>query len=748
MLEKLSKKIKTLAFRIQLLKAICVIMLFMLSFRLYQMQVIYSEDYARFLEEDNVTRVSMNVARGRIYDRNLEVLVDNTVVRTITFMFPADGNTNAGISRMREMASKTASLLHSVDEGDRIETMVSRLRQRDLQDLWIVNNPEEANELVPQWLESHREEAIALLSEPERLEEFIEVPARLSDAEFYSIQLAAITPEMIASLTDLEKASQVIFNAMNQGIHGTINIVLNGATEREIFVIGDNLRSLPGFNVTRTSWNRAHPSEVGHMNIFGNVTTYEQGLPSNQAARLRALGYRNNDRVGTGQLEAALEPILSGINAQYEIRTENGITIENQIFEGQAGMNVSLTIDAKLQAKVDEILRDTIIRYRSNSGSSGTARYLREGYAVVLNPNTGEILSMNGIVLNVDADGNLTNESDVPLQSSRGISYWSNPLGTVHNAYTMGSTVKGATLMLGYQQGVTSIGQTRWDRRLVFPGLSFGSWRDMGSINDLTALYQSSNVYFALQTLELAGFSYQQNFMPIFGEQLHDLMELHRRFFANFGLGSSTGIELAESTGQRAAVGEGGNIFNHNIGQFDTYTTMQLAQYAMTLANGGYRFATQLVRDVFLPSNSEEDMRLHQGFAPRLLNQIEMDQRYFDRIREGFRLGVQGSQGTGTATFSNFNFGPGGAAGKTGTAESFLFTPDGSRMVYPIVEVSNVTFVGWAPVVNPEVAVAVILPQAQDSEMARNRVPNASNLGAQTIAAEAMQAFFDLREER
>jgi len=818
MLEKIRKKMRTLAFRIQLLKAICLIMLGLLAHRLYQMQILYASYYESWLEQSATTRVSMNVPRGIIYDRNLEVLVDNHAVFTINYTF----STAIGTNRMREMAYGIAELLEGVDGGEeRLEGMITRLRERDLQDLfistlsnpdrispwvlqWLEANPSEISGFLPEsitpqdaisrlagrlnaeevplsnnaianilqrairamvseWLQANPEEGQILIGEDITLEQAVQNPAVLSDAVFYAIQLRAITGEMLDTLTLRQKASHVIFNAMNQGVNGTVNIVKNNATREEIFAVGEHLNNVdfPGFFID-TSWEREIEDDLGLRYILGQVTSYEQGLPSEQAARLRALGYRNNDRVGRGGLEAVLEPILRGVNTEFDVVTENGITLQNRVLEGQPGMNVSLTIDAQLQARVNEILTHHLVYGRENLR---TAVHSYEGYVVLLDPNTGEILSMNGIVLgevreHEDANGNTVQEWVTHENGQRIIH--ENALGTIWNAYEMGSTVKGATMLLGYREGVTGIGTTRHDRTLNFRGTpSMGSWRDMGSVNDLRALYESSNVFFWLQTLQMAGGTYVPNdYLQISAEQRYRLFDLHRRFYAEFGLGSDTGIEIPNATGIQHAHTVPGQLLNLNIGQFDTYTTMQLAQYTMTLANGGYRFATQLVGDIFLPSDNEYEMRLHSSFTPRLLNRIDMDQRYFDRIREGFRMGVQGTPfaghfATGEEAFRGWQngFPPGvGPAGKTGTAETFLQyrvtnLHEGERagfMDRREIEVQNVTFVGWAPVENPEVAVAVILPSAQIPGLPQG---TPSNLGAQRIANEAMQAFFELRAQ-
>ncbi len=46
-------------------------------------------------------------------------------------------------------------------------------------------------------------------------------------------------------------------------------------------------------------------------------------------------------------------------------------------------------------------------------------------------------------------------------------------------------------------------------------------------------------------------------------------------------------------------------LLDFAIGQADTYTTMQLAQYVSTIATNGKRFAPTLLKEVYLPSNDD-----------------------------------------------------------------------------------------------------------------------------------------------
>ena len=62
-------------------------------------------------------------------------------------------------------------------------------------------------------------------------------------------------------------------------------------------------------------------------------------------------------------------------------------------------------------------------------------------------------------------------------------------LGTMTSSYPMGSTVKGATVLTGYQTKAIQPGSYQLDEPIVLKGTpKKSSWKTMGSINDLTAL--------------------------------------------------------------------------------------------------------------------------------------------------------------------------------------------------------------------------------------------------------------------
>lgn len=690
MLDKLLKLIKSLVFRINVLKAVCLILFLVVIFRLYAIQVTYSSDYQAFIDRTSTIALQKNVPRGVIYDRNRAVLVDNQAVNTITYQLYS----GVSSSEMKEIAGKLANL---------IEVEFDKLTSRDLKDLYIEIFPEDAK---------------ALLTEQEQKE-----LASDNDA-YYQLQLSRITEEHLNQLTDHDKETHAIFIKMNKGTNLTSNIIKQGATEEEIAVVNEHLEEMPGVN-TDVDWNRTYPSVAQWHPIYGRVSTYEQGLPATSSGYYLAHDYQSNDRVGLSQLEYYYEDLLRGYKSQYVLTKENEVSSYDEIYEGQRGYEMVLTIDADLQAAVNQIVEEEMLSAKKNSS---TTKYLREAYIVMTNPNTGEILAMTGRIIEWDDE-------------KKEYVFTDNSLGTFQNSFTMGSVVKGATLLAGYNANATTLGQVRLDEKMSFKGgLIKGSWKVMGNINDITALTQSSNVYFFKQTMSLAGGVNYYAGMPLVLDL--DVFDYYRSFFNQFGLGVATGIDLPnESTGLIESQRTSGKLLDFSIGQADIYTTMQLVQYGSTIATNGKRFAPTLVKEIYLPSNEEVDgKQLLEGFTPRLLNVVDLDEKYFEQVKKGFVGALQSSNGTGYSVFAKATYNP---AGKTGTAQEYARDEEGKYMRDSngeLIEVHNRTLIAYAPADSPEIAISVVVPQG---ELTTQSHPISLNIGQRS-----MQAYFDLKKER
>ena len=545
----------------------------------------------------------------------------------------------------------------------------------------------------------------------------------LEDKELYQLQLSRITDEMLEQLTDHDKETHAIYINMKKGTNLTSNIIKKGATEDEVAIVSEHLEEMPGVN-TEVDWDRTYPSVAEWHPIYGRVSTYEQGLPATLSSYYKAHDYQSNDRVGLSQLELYYEPLLRGYKSQYVLTNENETSNYDAIYEGQRGYELVLTIDAELQAAVNQIVKEELINAKKNSS---TTQYLREAYIVMTNPNTGEILAMTGNIIEWD-------------EEAKDYKIIDNSLGTFQNSFTVGSVVKGASLLTGFKYGDSWPGKTITDTKMYFKGgLIKGSWKNLGGVDDIAALKFSSNVYFFQQTISMGGSSYS----PYMTLNLDlDAFEKYRSTFNEFGLGVNTGIDLPnESTGLIESQRTPGKLLDFAIGQADLYTPMQLVQYVSTIATSGKRFAPTLVKEVYLPSNDDvSGKQLVKGFTPNLLNVVELDQTYFNRVHQGFVAALQQSGGTGYSVFAKATYNP---AGKTGTAQEYARDEEGKYIKDAngeLIDVHNRTLIAYAPADNPEVAISVVVPQG---ELASQSHPISLQIGER-----AMQAYFDLKKER
>lgn len=701
-LKELGKRIytwiKSPVFRVHILKILTATASILLLVGAYHVHITYAEEFIAFQALTTTTNLNRNVSRGVIFDRYMVPLVTNEAVSVITYQHIP----NTSVSEVRRVANELSAIIH-LDYETEIRPV---LMPRDRQELFLMLNEQYVRSLVPE-----------------------EAGAGLNNADFHLLMIEQITRDHLLTLTHAELQAHAIFVRMFQGAGTTANIIKENPTEFEIARVIENMVNLPGVNIG-TDWARQFPSDVSR-DIFGNVSTTQQGIPRDREAYFLLQGYAANARVGTSQLERSLHQFLMGFQYQYALVAGNQIEINS----GLPGFQVTLNLDSEFQAIVEEIVAEELLYARA---THRVRRYLRETYVVVSNPNTGAVLAMVGVVIEEDEDGELIATM--------------NPLGTIHSATQVGSAVKGASLMVGYQTGTTTLGQRRHDSPIhIRASIPLRSWINMGTVDDVTALSRSSNVFFYRQTMDLAGVSHSQGGPILNWNPDTEAWDIMRDLFWHVGLGNYTGIELSnESRGFHS-----GNSFNDllflSIGQADTYTAMQLAQFGAVLATQGNRMQMQLVQNIYLPSNETTGRQLIRGFQPNLLNQIELLPEQWANISEGHRRTVQHPEGTAHWMFSGTDF---NAAGKTGTAETFLRNEHGSMLdsngnivgtygAGPEVRVNNSTFVGYAPHDNPQIVVAVISPQA---------IPTGATGGggsvAVIIARDIMQAYFDLQIAR
>lgn len=276
--------------------------------------------------------------------------------------------------------------------------------------------------------------------------------------------------------------------------------------------------------------------------------------------------------------------------------------------------------------------------------------------------------------------------------------------GNMEKVVDVSKGAKGATLTSGWENGAISGNQVLTDQPIVFAGSApINSWFTQygsRSINAVEALEYSSNTYMVQIALKMMGQPYTPN-MTLQVDQVEPAMKKLRSTFAEYGLGTSTGIDLPnESTGFIPKDYTVGNYLTNAFGQFDNYTPMQLAQYAATVANDGKRVSPHVVEGIYDNNDQGGLGQLKKAIETKELNQVHISAEDMALIKQGFYQVANGTSGLTTGK----TVGQGASvsiSAKTGTAET---TVDGGKQAI------NTNVVAYAPSNNPKIAVAVVFP--------------------------------------
>jgi cell division protein FtsI/penicillin-binding protein 2 len=691
MKKKKKKKKSHVPVRLNILFFLVFMMFSALILRLGIVQIVYGEDYKKEVERTENLTVNTPVPRGKMYDRYGRTVVENTTLRTITYT-RMKGSKNA--DRL-ETAKKLANL---------IDMPTDKITERDKKDFWIQMNPERAKEKITkkEWKEFENK--------------------KLDDKKIYDLQLERITEADLSELISSDLEILAIKRKIDSGYPMTPQIIKNkDVTPEEYARISENLDSLPGVDTT-TDWERNYGYGDMFTTVLGKVTSADEGLPRERLDYYLVRDYNRNDRVGKSYIEQEYEDMLHGTKAKIKNVTDKEGNILEQVYlsKGKRGKDLILTIDMELQKQVEQIIEEEL----KDAKTQGGAQFLDRAFVVMMNPKNGEVLSMAGKQLAIN---------DAGQQEIRDYA-----LGTMTSSYAMGSTVKGATVLTGFQTGAIHPGSTQYDEPIKIKGTPVKkSYQNMGLIDDLTALKRSSNVYMFKTAMDIAGVQYIPGGSLDVKQKAFDTM---RYYFSQFGLGVPTGIDLPnEATGFKGTTDKPGFLLDLAIGQYDTYTPLQLAQYVSTIANGGYRMKPQIVKEIREPvSRPGEIGKVVESMKPTILNRVDMKDEYIQRVQQGFKM-VMEQGGTGFVGLGMNN--PYNPAGKTGTAQTFYDGPDmAKRKSGPNggpPPVYNLTLIGYAPHDNPEVAFSVVVPWMTNDQNSVNK----------KIAKRALDAYFNLKKD-
>ena len=420
-------------------------------------------------------------------------------------------------------------------------------------------------------------------------------------------------------------------------------------------------------------------------------------------------GYSLDDRVGISYLEYQYEDYLKGTKAKYRLLSDNSYEL---VSEGKRGNDIVLTIDIELQKYLEEMLANEVYNAKGETGTD----YYNRSFVVISEPNTGEILAMSGKQV-LEKDGSKYIVDYTP--------------GIVTLPVTPGSVVKGASMMVGYKYGAIDIGSHIYDECLKIKDTPEKcSWRTMGDIDDIYALQYSSNVYQYKIAIKVGNGNYEYNKSLSIDD---GAFKKYRNMYAEFGLGKKTGIDLpVESLGYMGTSKLPGHLLDFSIGQYDTYTPIQLSQYINTIANGGKRLQPYLLKEVYNSSdNGDKFGSLKYKAKTNVMGTLSVEDKYINRVKEGFDAVVQ--NGLGYGYMGNYTY----SAGKTGTSQSFIDTNGDNKVD---TETITSSFVGYSPSDNPKMSVVVVSPDISIPDSSQSMV-------TKRISAQIVNKYFDLYSE-
>lgn len=484
--------------------------------------------------------------------------------------------------------------------------------------------------------------------------------------------LEPVSPDVVARLANLLNIDAETINQKIANHSGFDPVTLKmDVTPEIVSVIEEQKELYPGvFIDTKPVRNYVYKTQGAH------VLGYVSEISEDELAKKKESGdnsYRSGDIIGKFGIEKYYDQYLRGTPGGEQVEVDvTGRPVQRLgMKEPIGGDTIYLTIDQHLQEATEKAVDEIL------SGISAQA-----AAAVVLNPQTGEVLAMvsrptydpNLFALGISSkDWNLINNNPhYPLDNK-----------VVTGEYPPGSTFKIITGTAALMEKVVTPDELIFDsgKHWIIPKTN-ADGEALGNINFEQALAHSDNVYF-----------YEM------GNRLG--IDRLDKWASAFGIGEKTGIDLPyEATGNVASPAYKRKVFDEDwylaetfdaaIGQgFMLATPLQMAVVMSEAATGGKKFKPYLVKDIIAADGTTV-----KHFDPVLVRDLGIDPAVAKLVQQG--LHEVSTVGTASGMFRNF---PVEIAGKTGTAENSQGREHG-------------WFVAYGPFDNPNIAVAVIVENA------------------------------------
>jgi cell division protein FtsI (penicillin-binding protein 3) len=376
----------------------------------------------------------------------------------------------------------------------------------------------------------------------------------------------------------------------------------------------------------------------------------------NASLAAHILGYVGLDGAGLGGVEQVYNAKISGEPGQLFLeRDATGQPYESFEIASKPGHTVVLTIDQSIQYHAERVLQAAVEKSRAKSGT-----------AIVLDPRSGELLAL--------ANAPSFDPNNVAASTAEARSNWA-----LQNIYEPGSTFKIVAFSAALDRKLAKP-EDRIDCQMgaiTVAGRLIRDHSPFGSLTLIEALAKSSNV----GAIKLG--------MRVGDESMYD-------YITRYGFGSRTGIELPGETGgilRKVDRWQPSSIGSIAIGQEIGVTPVQMASAFGAVANDGVRIAPHIIREV-------------RNAAGAVVYKSEPEQRRVVNSETAVTLRgmLEGVTLRGTAKQAQLD--GYSAAGKTGTAQKI----DPRTKAYSSTKFVG-SFVGFAPVNNPQVVIIVVIDE-------------------------------------
>lgn len=429
---------------------------------------------------------------------------------------------------------------------------------------------------------------------------------------------------------------------------------------------------------------QSNPSEYPNIKGIWFESEYKRVYPYGSLA-CDTIGFTVGKDIGSFGLEEYYNSILNGTDGrEYGYLTDDS-DVERTTIPARDGQSIVSTIDANIQSIVDKYVAQWNHEHEGENAYRAGELGSKSTGVIVMDPNNGEVLAMAGYpVFDLNnprslSENGLYSEEQIAAMTEEERydalnQIWRN--FCISDTYEPGSTAKSLTISAGLDAGVLTGNESyNCGGVLEVGGHKIHCHKRIGhgTLTLSGALEQSCNV--ALMNIGSAMGS-------------GTLAE----YLSNFNIGLKTNIDLAGEARTDTLVFDPDNMGSADLaistfGQGYNVTMIQMASAFCSVVNGGYYYQPHVVKEI-----RNADGSVAEKITPRVLKQT-ISESTSDRMK-GYLFNVC-DIGTGkTAVPAGYLIG-----GKTGTAEMY---PRGTGNYV-------VSFIGFAPVDDPQVVVYVVI---------------------------------------